>query len=78
MKLSKFQQRFDAGSAPDSRTIVSWIKKGYIYGEIYGPKSVYVDPDRTPIKEEEAKNDLVVKVLLKHGAKAKQDESQVA
>ncbi len=65
MKLSTFMKRFKQGDAPDPRTVVSWIDKGYIYGEVYGPKSIYVDPDRAP--EKTTSNELVLKVLSRMG-----------
>lgn len=66
MKLSSFMKRFEKGDAPDPRTVISWIDKGYIYGEVYGPKSIYVDPDRAP--EIKTSNELVLKVLSRMGA----------
>jgi len=46
MKLSTFQKTFHEGDAPDSRTVISWIEKGTIFGQIYSQKSIYVDPDK--------------------------------
>jgi len=65
MKLSTFKKRFVKGDAPDTRTVLNWIDKGLIYGEVYGEKSIYVDPDRQP--EIATDNPLVARVLAVQG-----------
>lgn len=46
IKLDRFRRMyFEAGSAPDSRTIKSWIEKGAIPGVVINGR-VFVDQER--------------------------------